>query len=193
MKAPMVANWLLNRLIAGSEAEAIAGDLLEQWRGGRSRLWFWRQVLAALAIGIWREVYAHKMVSISGILIGMLSLWCLAALMTLALSSMGLLVHAVNWRWPHYLQLFSSAFLYAGASGWIVGRLHPAHRTAAVSAFFMFVITAALWQLPLYYVIAPSMFFSTILPHLPFFLVAGLLGAPSILIGGLSMARTVPD
>jgi hypothetical protein len=51
-------------------------------------------------------------------------------------------------------------------------------------SFFAFVGTALLWQLPLYYVVAPSLFFSTILPHLPFFVVSSLLGAPSILIGG---------
>ncbi len=45
-------------------------------------------------------------------------------------------------------------------------------------------VAAGLMEFPLYYAIAPSMFFSTILPHLPFFLMASLLGAPSILIGG---------
>jgi hypothetical protein len=192
MKAPVVVNWLLNRLIAGAQAEAIVGDLLEQWRGGRSQLWFGRQMLAALVICIWREVYTHKMVSMSGILIGMLSLWCFAALMALALSSIGLLVYAVDWRWPHYIQLFSIAFVYAGASGWIVRRLHPAHRTAAVSAFCVRDNRRSV-AAPLYYAIAPSIFFSTILPHLPFFLIAGLFGAPAILFGGLSVSQTVAD
>jgi len=188
MKAPIVASWLLNRLIASSETDAIAGDLMEPWRGGRSRLWFWRQTLAAVAIWNWREVSARKMASTSGILTGMVSLWGFAALMTVALSSMGLVVHAEHWRWPHYVQLFFTALVYTTASGWIVGRLHAARRRTAVFAFFAFVTTALIWQLPLYYVLAPTIFFETILPHLPFFLIATLLGAPSILLGGLAPA-----
>jgi hypothetical protein len=193
MKAPAVAEWLINHLIPESEASAIAGDLLEQWRAGRSRLWFWRQLLAAVVICIWRDIQTHKKVAMSGIAIGMVSLWGIAALTTVTLSSFGLLIHAVDWRWPHYIQLFTIAFTYTTASGWIVGRLHHTHRTTAVFAFFAFVITGFVWQLPLYYAVAPSIFFSTILPHLPFFVFASLLGAPSILIGGLSATPTVSD
>ena len=193
MKAPVLANWFVTRLIAPPEAEAIAGDLIEQFRRGRSRLWFCRQALAAIVIWNWRELSAHKLVAISGILTGIASLWCFAALLTIGLSSVGLIVHAVDWRWPHYIALFTFAVLYTAASGWIVGRLHPAHRRTAVFAFFAFMGTAVLWQLPLYYVLAPSIFFSTLLPHLPFFVVGGLLGAPSILIGGLSATDTTAD
>jgi hypothetical protein len=193
MKAPILANWLLSRLIAPPQSNAIAGDLMEQWRSGRSRLWLWRQGLLAIVICNWREIQGHKNVSISGILTGMLALWCFATLMTTVLSSMGLLVHAVNWRWPHYIQMFSIALVYGAASGWIVGRLHPAHQRTAVFAFYGFTLTAIVWQLPLYYLVAPSVFFSSILPHLPFFLIGSLVASPSILVGGLSLAPTATD
>ena len=47
---PRVATWLLNRLGAGRHRESMAGDLIEQYAHGRSRLWYWRQIAVALLI-----------------------------------------------------------------------------------------------------------------------------------------------
>jgi hypothetical protein len=47
---PRLAIWLLNRVCAGG-SEALAGDLVERFREGQTRVWFWRQVLIVLAIG----------------------------------------------------------------------------------------------------------------------------------------------
>ena len=44
---PFLATWLLCRLPPRDRNEALAGDLLEQFRNGRSTTWYWRQVLAA--------------------------------------------------------------------------------------------------------------------------------------------------
>jgi hypothetical protein len=46
---PAAATWLLEHM---TNNEALAGDLLEGYRQGRSAGWFWRQVVAALAIGL---------------------------------------------------------------------------------------------------------------------------------------------
>ncbi|WP_263350706.1 hypothetical protein [Acidicapsa acidisoli] len=47
---PAVATWLLDHLCA-ERNEALAGDLVEEYFGGRSAGWYWRQVMAAIAIG----------------------------------------------------------------------------------------------------------------------------------------------
>jgi hypothetical protein len=47
---PAVATWLLQRFM-GPEREAFVGDLREQYGQGRSRLWYWRQTLTAMAVG----------------------------------------------------------------------------------------------------------------------------------------------
>jgi hypothetical protein len=47
---PVVATWLLDHLCA-ERNEALAGDLVEEYFGGRSAGWYWRQVMAAIAIG----------------------------------------------------------------------------------------------------------------------------------------------
>jgi hypothetical protein len=46
----------------GHRNDGLAGDLLEEFRNGRSSRWFWRQVLAAIAIGGGREIVNHRTV-----------------------------------------------------------------------------------------------------------------------------------
>jgi hypothetical protein len=45
-RAPRLALWLLDRLVTNSEP--LAGDLLEEFGGGRSRAWFWWQIVTAI-------------------------------------------------------------------------------------------------------------------------------------------------
>ena len=47
------ALWLLGRL--ADRNEPLAGDLIEQFRGGRSVLWLWGQLLFAMAMGSFRH------------------------------------------------------------------------------------------------------------------------------------------
>ncbi len=47
---PPFASWALAHLTSGDQDEALAGDLLEHYRAGRSDAWFWRQVLASCVI-----------------------------------------------------------------------------------------------------------------------------------------------
>ena len=48
---PRVATWLAQRLVSGPRRESLLGDLIEQYRQGRSGIWDWRQVLAAILVG----------------------------------------------------------------------------------------------------------------------------------------------
>src|SRR5215475_9641894 len=52
-----LAAWLVERL-AGSTSDPIMGDLEQQYGGGRSRVWFWRQVFGAIIIGTARRIVA---------------------------------------------------------------------------------------------------------------------------------------
>jgi hypothetical protein len=53
-KAPLLATRILERL--GSGDEALLGDLLEEYRRGRSRGWYWSQVFAGVALHSTRRV-----------------------------------------------------------------------------------------------------------------------------------------
>jgi hypothetical protein len=70
---------MLEHWAAGKENDALAGDLLEEFCGGRSAGWYWRQVLAAVAIGWLVEIVNHRAVLLFTALWSMLTpAWLLA-------------------------------------------------------------------------------------------------------------------
>ena len=67
------------RLATGTHSEALEGDLLEGWRGGRGRAWYWRQVLVAVSpvrsnsvsplIRLWVAVATFAITALAAVLI----------------------------------------------------------------------------------------------------------------------------
>ena len=55
-RPPRIATWLLQNFGCGPNQAAVIGDLEEQYRKGRSRTWYWRQVLVALGNQYWRTI-----------------------------------------------------------------------------------------------------------------------------------------
>jgi hypothetical protein len=47
-RLPVVATWLLAHLTARYQRDALIGDLIEEYRQGRSAGWYWRQTLLAM-------------------------------------------------------------------------------------------------------------------------------------------------
>jgi hypothetical protein len=47
-----LAMWLLEHWSGGLRCESLVGDLLEEFRSGRSAGWFWRQAMVVIAIGL---------------------------------------------------------------------------------------------------------------------------------------------
>jgi len=56
---PRIATWMLLHLAPRDRDEALTGDLLESLRAGRSRAWYWRQVLVAIAIRWVGTLFSH--------------------------------------------------------------------------------------------------------------------------------------
>lgn len=53
---PPLGSWMLEHLTSGDRDEALAGDLLEVYRSGRSNGWYWRQVCGACAVSWYTSI-----------------------------------------------------------------------------------------------------------------------------------------
>ena len=58
--APALALRVLRIFIPGISREALVGDLLEEFRNGRSRWWFWREVLLAVLFAFKINLQEHQ-------------------------------------------------------------------------------------------------------------------------------------
>jgi hypothetical protein len=54
--APAIATWLLKLFCSRAEDESLIGDLLEKYRQGRGRFWYWRQVAVIVFLRLSRIV-----------------------------------------------------------------------------------------------------------------------------------------
>ena len=61
MTPPRLADWILSRTLPkGVRGDTIRGDLLEEFRAGRSRAWYWRHTLSlAVRYGLRRNIRPH--------------------------------------------------------------------------------------------------------------------------------------
>ena len=65
---PAIPTRLLRRFYAGPSGEAVAGDLIEQYRTGRSRVWYWRQVFGAILTH--RPMTLFALAGVCGLVLG---------------------------------------------------------------------------------------------------------------------------
>jgi hypothetical protein len=56
---PRLAMWWLRHACRVSDNDALTGDLVERFREGQTRGWFWRQVLIAYSVGVFVEIRLH--------------------------------------------------------------------------------------------------------------------------------------
>jgi hypothetical protein len=114
---------LLEHCYSGSDFDTVIGDLTEQYQCGRSGLWYWRQVLAIVVLGIRRQVVERPLVSPNRVPIGNMF-----AAVILVIAGIGVLLSDVWW-----ILLFPGlaiAFVMAGA---LVSRDHGHNRQRTAS------------------------------------------------------------
>jgi hypothetical protein len=172
------------------------GDLMEEYRNGRSSAWYWRQVLLTIAVTLWKEISVHKLLAARAVATGW-AVWFLYV--SLIAPWLYKLLIPLSHRFPVAFDLYvPSGFVWwiiwlsvRAASGWIVARLHGEHRIAMVLTFSASVLLWKLQTLPWIfsnlvvdaigdsryapYIVAN--FASVLLPPV-FILVGGLWGAP---------------
>ena len=149
---PRLATWILKHWT--SVDECVLGDLVERYhRGGRSLLWYWRQVFSAIAHDAIRDVGAHPVRAALSVGIGLVVVWWganyfLFWLLNLPewLFATGLSkgLYARGLTLPQPLRDFPmlsgwKALVYA-ASGWVVVRTASTARVSIVFAYVPFVL-----------------------------------------------------
>jgi hypothetical protein len=127
---PVLATWLLEHVRFSNTDEALTGDLLEDFRHGRSVAWYWRQVFAAILVGFLREVRSHWVLAIRAAVIGV-TLNCgvlvlghelLATLYQRRILDLTALPPLGAW--------IVTSFFSGVVSGWMVALIHRKHRDA---------------------------------------------------------------
>jgi hypothetical protein len=71
LNPPRVVTWLVKRLIAAADGDALIGDLREEYIRGRSRAWLWRQALWAVGFALMKYSREGKVLAIRLMLVGM--------------------------------------------------------------------------------------------------------------------------
>lgn len=130
--------WIFDRLAVDV---ALAGDLREERARGRSTIWYCRQVLIAICIGIWRPIFQHKVLALRALATGCAfnAVWLFLWLKFLHI---GLPVRPeISFKSIASLAII---LLTQMATGWVVARTH---RPYAIPTVLVFVIWLVLWHL----------------------------------------------
>jgi hypothetical protein len=118
---------------------ALTGDLLEECARGRSAIWYWRQVLIAVSIGIWGDIRDHKALALRAVATGFameflfLFLWDKFS---------PLLPDRPVLSIDGWITNSSIILLTQAATGWVVARTH---RARPVPMVLVFLIGDLLW------------------------------------------------
>jgi hypothetical protein len=119
MRSHAIAVWMFERL--GLDI-ALAGDLLEERARGRSAIWYWTQVLAAIWIGIWGAIRDHKVLALRAVATGCAVnyVWVFLWLRFLHIELSSMPVITMESVVCLLIMLVTQT-----ATGWIVARTHP--------------------------------------------------------------------
>jgi len=119
---PALATKLLESFVPQRTSEALLGDLIEQYEAGRSRTWYWQQVILALVISAGREGRTSKLQAVRAVVVGYLSG---ASFFYFTTWLAGRFVGGYMGLYTAYFLVFLPlAFFSFVASGWLVRRWH---------------------------------------------------------------------
>jgi hypothetical protein len=191
--SPSVATWLLERFTFGSGGESLIGDLLEEYRSGRSRAWYWRQALTAVVMSCAVELRDNGLLVLRAVTAGWAALY---------------LGRFLFGSWPEMLSspfdrrlpvafdpLGHNGFIWwvfwipvTLASGCAVGRFRRRPRLM-VLAFSLSVLAWELRMLPWIFSLSADVLSNArYVPYLASNLAGLILPPASILLGGLCIA-----
>jgi len=136
---PALATRLLQQFI-GPDRQAIIGDLIERYADGRSRSWYWRQVVTAIIRSTLTDVRGHLGSALCGVALGWISFYAFVSVLGLVQTQLmiGSLINIKLWWWQHggpSLDLpLGVAWLTFGAiaAGWLIARTQRSHWNGSI-------------------------------------------------------------
>ncbi len=145
---PRLAAALLRHLL---HSDSLAGDLAEEFGRRQSRLWYWRQVLAAISVRAWSDIRDHKLATLVAITLGFAFVEIMFRYVIFHLvhfDEMLFETGLVPWFYRHGYAFPRGAVwpwtaIMFAASGWIVGRIAGQARLGAVVTYI--IVTECLW------------------------------------------------
>jgi len=125
-----IANWLFQRFNVDA---ALAGDILEEYERGHSRIWYLRQVLAALCVAPWNSLSHHKLLAIRAVFVGLAAEWVICVIGWSLIEP--LLARRIMTSPAWWVEGLSFVLVTQTAIGWVVARTHRAHQAAMLLTF----------------------------------------------------------
>lgn len=197
-KPPPYATRLLLRL--GPQDESYIGDLVEEYGSGRSRVWYWRQVLTAILLTSVRDVGTHPARALVAVAAG----WATLLLVFFALgdrTAFALAGWLWNWNrqtayttqvwWPYQISAVLVSYIGFGLSALAVVGLHQRRSAPMLLAYVVSVVLVLAASAALIEILSwrtgavpvPHTLFYVVSVALPYQWRSGLLLAPLMILG----------
>jgi len=155
-----LATWMLEHLTFGPHREALAGDLLEEFRRGRSASWYRREVASAIGIGVltkFRHYGPHLIFSFAWSML--YPLWWLCIIKAPLTHTMLVLWTTTDWPLSTSLGVVGQiipaiAFIWLGLFIYLTLRTERTHKPSAlrllaslsISLNVLLIATMGLWS-----------------------------------------------
>jgi hypothetical protein len=203
MSAPPVATWLFHQF--RPRDTALAGDLLEQMADGRSRGWYWRQVLRAIVSRSAMDILRHPFLGLRALATGWIVLLLVFALSgDLAAEAIAKLFwgwtrgtgYNTAYWWPFYVSATFVSYTGFALSTLAVVRLHREKAMSMVLAYACSVVavlvtSAAVFDWLNRPVPVPHTLFYVVSVSLPYTWRSGLILAPVVIVSSGLVATAV--
>src|SRR5262245_45730062 len=92
---PQLAGRLLKRLAPAQDHDVLLGDLCEELQRGRSLVWYWAQILAAIVMGSSKGLRSHPIVAARAVVTGLIS----QLLLVVVISSLQNILTGAGFLW----------------------------------------------------------------------------------------------
>lgn len=150
-RPPLVADWLLRRLVSGPRQQSLIGDLHERYRRGQSAAWYWRQTLWAIAASTAWDIRRHPVLALRAVALTYVFLipWVFFTGYAYGTTKWWMEDHVIRGSrlfhdfWVIYQAPLLVAWCFGwGLAGWLIASLQPQCRAGMT---FVAVCAQLLW------------------------------------------------